>query len=151
MIATLALRLLGRAAPAWLSKPVAIVLDVATAAVVVAGVYCWIYSRGEADGAAKIATKVTAAHSAAVADARHDERAAQAAAGAIGAAAARTNQDATAFAQSKIEDMHHAIDVLPDAPAGAAPARVDSRRLSASLDALIDRANRAADAADAQR
>ncbi|WP_150126983.1 hypothetical protein [Sphingomonas panacis] len=151
MIAALALRLLGRAAPAWLSKPISIAIDVAIVLVLLAGVYGWIYGRGEASGAAKVTAKVVLDHNAAVTDARHDERAAQTAAGAIGAAAARTNQDATAFAQSKIEDMHHAIDAIPPAPAGAAPARVDSGNLSATLDALIDGANRAADAADPQR
>jgi len=151
VIAVLALRLLGRAAPAWLSKPISIAIDVAIAAAVLAGVYCWIFGRGAAHGAAKVTANVEANHSAAIAAVRHDERSAQASAAAIGSAAAHTNQDATAFAQSKIEDMHHAIDALPNAPAGAAPARVDSRGLSASLDSLIDRANRAADASDAQR
>ena len=151
MIAALALRLLGRAAPAWLSKPISIAIDVLIVLALLAGVYCWIYGRGAASGAAKVTAKVAIEHSAAIAVGHHDERAAQANAGAIGAAAARSNQNATAFAQSKIEEMHHAINAVPTAPAGAAPARVDSGNLSASLDALIDHANRAADAADAQR
>lgn len=62
------------------------------------------------------------------------------------ASTAHSNRLATDLVRNTIEDLHHAIDV-PAARAGGAPARVDTAKLSASL---VDRANGATDAADAQ-
>jgi len=109
--------------------------------------YCNAEHTGETRGAAKVTAKVEKQHAQMVAEAVIDTGKAQTIATAIGAQTARTNQAATDYVRTKIEDMHHALDV-PPAPAGTALPPVDTASVSASLDALVDRANRAAETAD---
>lgn len=149
MIATLALRLFGAAAPTWLTAPIKWLIDIAMILAILGGVYAWIYHSGEKAGGAKVTAKVEEQHAKTVAEAKADTTTAQSTATAIGATTAHNNQAATEAVQQKTEEMHHAIDVSA-APAGAPPPRIDTASLSASTDSLIDRANRAADAADAQ-
>tara|TARA_A100001518_G_C1172902_1_gene23662 strand:- start:209 stop:370 length:162 start_codon:yes stop_codon:yes gene_type:complete len=49
---------------------------------------------------------------------------------------------------AKIKETNDAIDATT--PVGGAPAVLDTQRLSASINALVDRANGEAEAADAQ-
>lgn len=107
----------------------------------------------EKRGAAKVTAKVEQRHTAAVADARADEHQAAVSAAAIGAHVSATDAKTDLLVQSELEDLHHALDATPPpAQAGSAadlsPAPVGV--LSASINAGVDRANRAADAADAQ-
>lgn len=109
-----------------------------------------VYRHGETKGAAKVEHKAEQQHTARVAEARTDERAAQDVTAAIGASVARSDDKTTELVRSTIEDMHHAIDAIPPAPAGAPlpPAPVDGVR--DKLNALIDGAERAAKVADAE-
>ena len=63
---------------------------------------------------------------------------------------ARTDAVTTEIVRSKIAEINNALDATPAAAAGGPPPIVDSVRLGAPIDTLIDRANRAADTADAQ-
>lgn len=104
---------------------------------------------GETKGAAKIEKRDVAKHAATVAESAADTKKAQATTDAIGKRIARVDAATTDLVQAKLKEMTDAIAV-PAAPAGDPPARVDTRSLSASIDALVERANGQADAADAQ-
>lgn len=110
--------------------------------------YCHAEKTGETKGAAKVTAKVEKQHAQTVAEAKADSTTAQTVTDKIGATVKHNNQLATDYVATQIEEMHRAIDA-PAQP-GAAPAPVDTASLSASTDRLIDRANRAADAADAE-
>lgn len=151
MIASLFIRMfLGGIAPKWLTGPAKTAMDIIGVALLLWGVYAWIHHAGVKAGEAKVTAKVEKDHQAAVAAAVTDTKAAQATTDQIGATTARTNAQVTALVQSKIQEMHNAIDAIPASAAGAAlpPAPVDSLR--DKLNALGDGANRAADDADAE-
>jgi type III secretory pathway component EscV len=109
-----------------------------------------VYHKGETKGAAKVTAKVEKAHQAAVVAAAVDTKAAQAATEQIGADVKRTNAAVTDLVQTKIQEMHNALDAIPPAAAGAALPPAPVERMQQSLNALGDGANRAADAADAE-
>ncbi len=104
---------------------------------------------GETAGAAKVTATNEKAHAAGVAEARVDERAAATVTASIAARTVRIEAKTDAYVDTMIKDMRNAIDEVPpavsDAPLPAAP--VD--RLRDTLNAGIDRANRAADTASA--
>lgn len=109
--------------------------------------YCHAERAGEKKGAAKVEAKVEKQQATTRAEAKADTGAMQATTDRIAARAVRIDDATTAYAQTKIGELHAAIDATPSGPA-AAP--VDTARVSASLDDLIAHANGAADAADAQ-
>jgi hypothetical protein len=108
-----------------------------------------IFHHGEKAGATKVEVKAEKAHTKAVTEARIDERKIQTAGAAIAADVGRKTDATTTLVATKKTEIRNAIDSTPRAAAGRDLVPVDSRRLSASLDALIDRANRSADAAGA--
>ncbi|MDY7525363.1 hypothetical protein [Sphingomonas sp. 10B4] len=104
---------------------------------------------GETKGAAKIEKRDVAADARTVAESKADTTKAQTTTDAIGKRMARVDAATTDLVQAKLKEMTDAI-AIPAPPAGDPPARVDTRSLSASFDALVERANGQADAADAQ-
>lgn len=149
MIASLALALLGRAVPKWLTSSVAMLIDVAAALALAGGVYLYIDHAGQEKGAAKVTAKVEQQHAARVTEARSDEQHAQAVTDRIGERVKRADDATTTFLRDKIKDLHDAIDATPPAVAGNPPPVLDTDRLSAPVNAVVDRANRAAETADA--
>ena len=123
-------------------------------AALLGGLYALIYHRGEVAGAAKVQARAEKAHAATVAVARHDERQAQAIVDAIGNRVAVADDATTTLVRSRITEIHDALDATPGAVSGndaAAAVPFDADRVRASLNALVDGANGAADAADAER
>jgi hypothetical protein len=112
-----------------------------------------IYHKGSTAGAAKVEAKAEKAHAKTVAEARTDERQAQATVDAIGKRVAKADDQTTILVRSKITEIHDALDATPGSPnGGPAPAApFDTVGVRASLNAVIDSANRAADAADAEQ
>lgn len=106
---------------------------------------------GETAGAAKVEQRVERDHSARVAEARVDERTAGDVAASIERRVARSDALTTAAVQATVKDLHDAIDAVPPSAAGAAPPAAPVERLRDVLNAGIDRANRAAQAAEALR
>jgi type III secretory pathway component EscV len=139
--ATAALAFL-KAVPWW-------VWVVLAALILLLAVYIHGEKAGETKGAAAIKKQVAVQHAKTVAESKADTAAAQTTTDAIGKRMARVDAATTDLVQAKLKEMTDAIAV-PAAPAGDPPARVDTRSLSASVDALVERANGQADAADAQ-
>ncbi|GHH09436.1 hypothetical protein GCM10008023_06110 [Sphingomonas glacialis] len=139
--ATAALAFL-KAVPWW-------IWAILAALILLLAVYLHGEKAGETKGAAKIEKRDIAAHAMTVAESKADTTAAQTTTDAIGKRMARVDAATTDLVRSKLKEMSDAIAV-PAAPAGDPPARVDTRSLSASIDALVERANGQADAADAQ-
>jgi len=112
-----------------------------------------IYRTGKTAGGAKVAVQAEQAHAKAVATARADERHAQATVDAIGKRVAAADDQSTALVRSKITEIHNAIDSTPGTGASvvAPPAVFDTAGVRASLNAVVDDANRSADIADAER
>jgi hypothetical protein len=104
---------------------------------------------GEKAGEAKVTAKVERKHAERVGEARTDERAAAVIADSISRRVSRADDLSTIAVQATIKDLRNALDAVPPAPAGdpIPVAPVDSLR--DQLNTGIDRANRAADAADA--
>ncbi|MDD1450805.1 hypothetical protein NHF48_007290 [Sphingomonas sp. H160509] len=125
-----------------------IIIAVGLLLAIVAGV-ALIRHNGETAGAAKVTAKTERAHSAGVAEARTDERSASDTTAAIARSVSRSDDLADALVKTTIKDLRDALDAVPAAapsvPLPAAP--VD--RLRDSINAGIDRANRAAEVADA--
>jgi hypothetical protein len=149
MIPLTLLRLIGVAAPSWLTKPIAYLIDALLVVGLLAGVYFAIHHSGEKSGAAKVEAKQAKAHTAAVTAARTDEKAAQATTDQIGTRVAKMDDATTDYLRNQLQELHNEIDAAHAASASAAAVPVDTVRVSASLDAGIARANGAADAADA--
>lgn len=137
------------AALAFLKSPPWWVWAILAALVLLLVVYLHAEKAGETKGAAKIEKRDVAAHAKTVAESKADTTKAQTTTDAIGKRMARVDAATTDLVQAKLKEMTDAIAV-PAAPAGDPPARVDTRSLSASVDALVERANGQADAADAQ-
>ena len=147
MIASLILPFLGIGIPDWLKGPLKWLADAAVLILLLAGTYFWIHHDGEKKGAATVTAKVERDHAARVVEAQADTAKAQTTADAIGATTRHSNELATQFARAQIEELRNAT-TLPPAPAGAPAPVVDGVRIDASLNALIDRAGRAAETAD---
>lgn len=146
MIASIALRVFGWAAPGW-AKPL---LDLAGAALVLGGAWWWFASHYEQKGATTVERRVERAHTARVAEARTDERAIVATGAAIASRTARTDGASTDYVRTRIEEINDALQPAPPNPDPAADAAVfDSSAVRSSVNSVVDRANRAADAADA--
>lgn len=109
------------------------------------------HQKGERAGADHVTVQVQRDHAAAVTVARQDERAADDASATIATSVAQQTVASAAVTHHIVENLRHAIQSVPPAAAGDAlpPAPVDSLR--DTLNAGIDRANRAADAAEALR
>ncbi len=104
---------------------------------------------GETSGAARVTATNEKAHAAGVAEARVDERAAAAVTASIAARTVRIEAKTDAYVDTMIKDMRDAIADVPPAAADAALPAAPVDRLRDSVNAGIDRANRAADAASA--
>ena len=104
---------------------------------------------GETAGAAKVTAPNERAHTAGVAEARADERAAAAVTASIAARTVRIEAKTDAYVDTMIKDMRNAIDEVPPAVPDAALPAAPVDRLRDTLNAGIDRANRAADTASA--
>lgn len=110
------------------------------------GTYAMIRHGGEKAGEAKVTAKVEKQHAVSVANARHDEQAAQATTARIAERTARADAVTSAYVQSTIEDMHHALDALPPATSAAPLPAAPVDELRDHLNALIARSNGAAEA-----
>lgn len=108
-----------------------------------------IYRSGHNAGGASATVAIGEAHRERVAEARADERKAADVTTAIADRAARADALSETLLRSTIEDLRNAIDAVPPAAAGATPPVVPVDRLRDDLNAGIDRANRAAEAASA--
>lgn len=145
MIASIALRAFGWVAPGW-AKPL---LDLAGAALVLGGAWWWFASHYEQKGGAKVTAKVEREHRARVAEARTDERAIAATGNRIAARTARIDADTTEFVTARLKDINDALQSPPPAGAAADAALFDGGAVRSSVNSVVDRANRAAEAADA--
>ncbi|WP_168727461.1 hypothetical protein [Sphingomonas aquatica] len=141
---------LGWGLPSWASKAFGYIVPILGAIAVVLGAWAFFASHYEHNGAAKNQAKVEKAHTARVIEARADERAAQATSDAIGRGVARDNAASTEFTRTKVSEIHDVIAKLPPAPAGALPPAAPVGELRDHVNAVVDRANRAAEAADAR-
>ncbi|HEX7694596.1 MAG TPA: hypothetical protein VF409_08905 [Sphingomonas sp.] len=139
--------------PRWAAALFGYAVPVLGAAALLGGIYGWIERRGERKGAAKVEAKAETAHARTVAEARSDSARAQATVDAIGKRVAKADDQTSILVRSKIMEIHDALDATPGAAAGndAAAAPFDTDGVRASLNALVDGANGAADAADAER
>lgn len=132
--------------PEWVAR---IIVAIVIVLAIVAGV-AMIRRGGETAGAAKVTAKAEKAHAERITEARTDERAATSVTQAIAARTVRIDAQTDAYVQSTIEDLRNALNDASSAAAAAVPAApVD--RLRDSINAGIDRSNRAAEAADAAR
>lgn len=107
------------------------------------------HRKGERAGADHVTVQVQRDHAAAVTVARQDERAAVDASATIATSVAQQTVASAAVTHHIVENLRHALDTIPPAPAGdplpAAP--VDGMRDDINI--AIARANRAAEAAAA--
>jgi hypothetical protein len=104
---------------------------------------------GEATGAAKVTSAAEKVRAKRITEARTDERAATAVTQAIAARAVRIDAQTDAYVQSTIEDLRNALNDATHAADSTALAAAPVDRLRDSINAGVDRANRAAEAADA--
>lgn len=139
--------------PGWAARLFGWVVPVLVALAAVGAVIALIYHQGQIAGGAKAEVQVEQAHTKTVAVARADERQAQATVDAIGKRVAVEDDQTSILVQTKIREMHDALDATPGTLAGnprsAAPVGTDGVR--DHLNALVVNANRSADAADAER
>lgn len=148
MIGLLAKLAIGAGIPAAWARAAAIAAIVLVAIAAICGGIAMVRRGGEAAGAAKVTAKVEQAHRTAVAEARTDERKAATVTQSIAARTVRIDRQTDAYVQTMIEDLRNALAVPPGAD-GAALSAAPVDRLRDGINAGIDRANRAADAADA--
>jgi hypothetical protein len=141
--------------PGWAARLFGWVVPILVAIAAACTVLALIYHQGEAAGGAKVQVQAEAAHARTVAAARADERQAQATVDAIGSRVAVADDQTATLVRSKIVEIHDALDATPAAPASGNPAAsaapFDANGVRASLNAVVADANRAADAADAER
>lgn len=145
---------LGWGLPAWAAKVFGWVVPILTVVALIGGAVALIYHKGEIAGGAKVEVKAEKAHARTVAEARTDERKMQATVDVIGKRVAIADDKTTILVRSKITEIHDALDTTSGTAAGtaAAPAAAfDTGGVRNSLNALVDGANGAADAADAER
>lgn len=112
-----------------------------------------LYHHGETAGGVKARAKAEVAHTKAVTEARDDERKATAVADAIGRRVAIADDQTTTLVRSKITEIQDDLASARGAPVagGAYPPVFNADGVRASLNILVDDANRTADAADAER
>lgn len=137
--------------PRWAATLFGWGMPILAGAALLGGIYAAIYHRGEKAGGAKVAARAEKAHAATVATARADERRAQAIVDAIGKHVAAADDATTNLVRSRTMEIHDALDATPAAGNDAAAVPFDTGGVRTSLNALVDGANRAADAADAER
>jgi hypothetical protein len=139
--------------PGWAARAFAWAMPALALVALTGATIAFVYHRGETAGGANVRAKAERAHARTIAEARGDERRAAAVADAIGHRVAIADDQSAALVRSKITEIHHDLDSTHAVPAtgGAAPPVFDAGGVRASLNALIDRANGAADAADAER
>lgn len=151
MIGMLASLALGVGIPKSLSRVTAWAVVVVSAGLAIWGVYALVHGNGEKAGAAKVTAKVEKAHTERVAESRADERQAQTVTNRIADRTVRADAATDAYVRQTIEDLRNALATEPAAPADAVPSPAPVGSMSASLNALVDRANRAAETADAAK
>lgn len=142
--------------PGWAARLFGWAIPILVAVAAAGTMLALIYRKGEAAGGAKVQVQAEAAHAATVATARADERQAQATVDAIGSRVAVADDKSATLVRSKIVEIHDALDATPAAaPASGNPAAAaapfDAGGVRASLNAVVADANRAAEAADAER
>ena len=108
-----------------------------------------IFQRGETAGAAKVTQKVEREHAERVVESRGDERTAAATAASIANNTIAAEAKTDALVQATIGDLRNALDQVPPAVPGAALPPAPAVVLAQGVNAVIDRANRAADDAAA--
>ncbi|WP_343526756.1 hypothetical protein [Sphingomonas sp.] len=122
-----------------------IAIGLAIAAVVAALIA--VYLTGARSGSDRVTAKAARSHAASVAEARTDERRAAASTATIAARTARADALTDRYVRQKIEDLRHAISDIPPAVGGDALPAAPVERMRDTLNAAIDRANRAAEPA----
>lgn len=139
--------------PGWAAKLFGWVVPILTLAVLIGGIIALVYRKGETAGRAKVHAQAEKAHAKSVAEARTDERRAQATVDAISNRVAVADGQTTVLVRSKLTEIHDALDSTPGSAIGAVlpPAPFDTGGVRASLNTVVADANRAADAADAER
>lgn len=142
-------RALGWAFPSWAAKLFGAVVPIAVAALLFWGGWSLLTRHLEGKGAAKVERRVERDHAARVTEARSDERAIAATGNRIAARAARTDADTTEFVTARLKDINDALQSPPPAGAAADAAVFDGGAVRSSVNSVVDRANRAAEAADA--
>ncbi|MEG3167498.1 hypothetical protein U1737_04740 [Sphingomonas sp. LB3N6] len=125
-----------------------IIVAIVVVLAIVAGV-AMIRRGGETAGAAKVTVKVEKAHAERIVEARTDERTAATVTQSIAARAVRLDALTDAYVQTTIKDLRDALAAVPPAADGAALPAAPVDRLRDGINAGIDRANRAADVANA--
>lgn len=125
-----------------------IIIAVGLLLAIVAGV-ALIRHSGETAVAAKVTAKTERAHSASIAEARVDERSVSDTTAAIARSVSRSDDLADALVKTTIKDLRDALDAVPAAAPGVPLPAAPVDRLRDSINAGIDRANRAAETADA--
>ncbi len=127
-----------------------IIIAIGIVLAIVAGV-ALIRFNGETAGAAKVAARNERAHGERVGEARADERAAGDTTAAIARSVTRSDALTDAYVKTTIKDLRDALDAVPPASPGVPLPAAPVDRLRDSINAGIDRANGAAEAADAAR
>jgi hypothetical protein len=125
-----------------------IIIAIGVLLAIVAGV-ALIRRSGETAGAAKFTAKTERARSDRVAEARADEQSAADTTDAIARSVTRSDALADAYVKTTIKDLRDALDAVPPPAAGVPLPAAPVDRLRDSINASIDRANRAAADPDA--
>lgn len=143
---------LGWAWPRWAARLFGWVMPLLVVAALSGAVVALIYRRGETAGGTVARAAAETAHVQTITEARSDERHAAAVADAISRRVAIADNQTTTLVRSKMTEIHDDLATPTHARAGGiAPRLFDTGGVRASLNALVDRANGAADAADAER
>ena len=139
--------------PGWAARLFGWVVPVLVALAAAGATIALIYHKGESTGRTKAEVQAEQAHAKTVAVARADERHAQATVDAIGKRVATEDEQTSILVQTKIREMHDALDATPGTLNGDARSTnaVDADSVRDHLNALVVDANRSADAADAER
>ena len=139
--------------PGWAARLFGWIVPILVALAAIGAMIALIYHQGETAGGTKAEVRAEKAHAKTVAVARADERQAQATVDAIGKRVAAEDDQTTILVQTKIREMHDALDATPGTLNGDARSTnaVDADSVRDHLNALVVDANRSADAADAER
>lgn len=153
MLFTLFFRLFGLKVPKWCTPFLQRSSDVVAILVLLYGVYHWIEKSGERKGASTVEAAATKAHAKTVEESKADTTKAQTTANAIDKQVTADNAKTTTFVAEKTTEIHNALDKAPTIPADSPTPLVvfDDSGVQDSINSLVERANRSADTADAQR
>ncbi|MFZ3485180.1 hypothetical protein [Sphingomonas sp. 3-13AW] len=143
MIETIAKLAVRAGVPTRAAKAAAWLLVMLAIAGATAAAIAWIYGSGRGAGADQVRAAGVEKHDQVRAEARQDERTAVDVARAIDARTARAEALTDAQLQTTIEDLRNALDTVPPAPGSAALPAAPADGLRDTLNAAIDRANRA--------